>query len=413
MFIQRPKGTYDLLPDKAFKRTFIEAKLREILSDFNYDEIRTPAFEKTVLFKRSIGEETDIVSKEMYTLSDDEFTLKPEMTAPVIRAYLENSLFNEAPLKKLFYICNMFRRERPQAGRFREFSQFGAEAIGSSNSLMDIEMISLGELILKKFGIENFYIRINTIGTMEERKVFLAELIKYLEKNKSELSQDSKRRLVINPLRILDSKDEGDIKILEGSPVLYDFLTEESKNNFEKILKGLDDLSVKYTVDCKLVRGIDYYTNTVFEFISDSLGAKNSLLGGGRYDVLVQQLGGKPTPAIGFAAGIERFITILDANNFFYPTPKQLQLYIITIGDESRKFASGLLQSLRNDGVKCDTDYLGRNVKSQMKEANKLNAKYVLVIGDEEIKSGKGKLKRMSDGAEIEIEDFNNIKNML
>lgn len=413
MFIQRPKGTYDLLPEKAFRRTFIESKLRVIFTDFNYEEIRTPTFEKTILFKRSIGEETDIVSKEMYTLNDSEFTLKPEMTAPVIRAYLENSLYNESPLKKLFYICNMFRRERPQAGRFREFSQFGAEAIGSSDSMVDIEMITLAALIMKKFGVENYYIRINTIGTFEERKIYLTELVQFLEKYKNGLSPDSSRRLVINPLRILDSKDERDLKILEDSPVLYDFLNSDSKNNFEKILTGLDNLSINYKTDYKLVRGLDYYTSTVFEFISESLGAQNSLLGGGRYDVLVKQLGGKPTPAIGFAAGIERLITILDSGNYNYPEQKPLKLYIITMGDDSRNFASSLLTLLRSENIKCDTDFLGRNVKSQMKEANKLKAEYALVIGDDELKSGKGKLKRMSDGIETEITDFKNLKNML
>ena len=274
-------------------------------------------------------------------------------------------------------------------------------------------MISLAALILKKFGIDNYYIRINTIGTFEERKKYLAELVNYLEKYKNDLSADSSRRLVINPLRILDSKDESDIKILENSPVLYDFLDADSKNNFGEILEGLDNLTINYKTDYKLVRGLDYYTSTVFEFISDSLGAQNSLLGGGRYDVLVKQLGGKPTPAIGFAAGIERLITILDAGYFNYPEQKPLKLYIITMSNESRKFASSLLTVLRSEGIRCDTDYLGRNVKSQMKEANRLNAEYAIVIGDDEIKSMKGKLKRMSDGIETDITDFNNLKNML
>jgi len=413
MLIQKPKGTYDLLPEKAFRRTFIESKLRDIFNRFNYDEIRTPAFEKTLLFKRSIGEETDIVSKEMYLLSDGEFALKPEMTAPVIRAYLENSLFNESPLKKLYYICNMFRRERPQAGRFREFSQFGAEAIGSSDYMMDIEMIMLASSVLKNFGIKNYYIRINTIGTADERKSFISDLKKYLENFKDKLSSESHRRLVINPLRILDSKDENDIQILENSPLLYDYLSDESKVNFEKILSGLKNLDVEFNVDYKLVRGIDYYTSTVFEFISDSLGAQNSLLGGGRYDVLVKQLGGNPTPAIGFAAGIERLMTILESNEYEFPEQSPVKLYLITHGENSKNFAVKMLTELRNTGIKCDTDYLGKNVKSQMKEANKIKAEYVVVIGDDEIKSGTAKLKRMSDGVETEITDLFNIKEYL
>lgn len=413
MFIQKPKGTYDLLPGKAFQRTYLENKIRSIFSDFNYNEIRTPTFEKTSLFKRGIGEETDIVSKEMYTFNEDEFTLKPEMTAPVVRAYLENSLYNDSPLQKLYYITNMFRRERPQAGRFREFSQFGAEAIGSADYLTDVEMILLADSILKGFEINDVVIKLNTIGTLAEREVYLTELKNYLSKYLNELSADSRRRFEKNPLRILDTKSEKDIEILKDAPVLYDYLNDSTKKYFENILTTLKSLNVKYLTDYKLVRGFDYYTSTTFEFVSESLGAQNTLLGGGRYDLLIEQLGGKPTPAIGFAAGIERLMIILENGKYIFPDEKKLKLFIVTMGDESRDLAIRLISRFRSENIRCDTDFLNRSVKSQMKEANRQNAEYVIVIGDEEMRSDSVKLKNMSDGSEAEVSDIRNISSKI
>ena len=409
MLIQKPKGTYDILPEKAFQRTFLENKIRKIFYDFNYSEIRTPTFEKTSLFKRGIGEETDIVSKEMYTFNENEFTLKPEMTAPVVRAYLENSLYNESPLQKLFYITNMFRRERPQAGRFREFSQFGAEAIGSSDYLSDVEMILLADSILKNFGIKDVAIKINTIGTIAERNIYLEEFRKYLSGHLPELSPDSQRRFEKNPLRILDTKSEKDLQILAEAPVLYEYLNESTKENFEKILSALRSLNLNLITDYKLVRGFDYYTSTTFEFISDSLGAQNSLLGGGRYDLLIDQLGGKPTPAIGFAAGIERLMMILENGNFEFPSEKKLKLFIVTMNEESKNLALRLISDLRNKNLRCEMDFLNRSLKSQMKEANRQNAEYVIVLGEEEIRTNKAKLKKMSDGSELEISDISDL----
>lgn len=413
MLIQKPKGTYDLLPEKAFQRTFLESRLREIFSRFNFKEIRTPTFEKTSLFKRSIGEETDIVSKEMYLFNKDEFALKPEMTASVIRAYLENSLYNESPLQKLFYISNMFRHERPQAGRFREHTQFGAEAIGSPDYMTDVEMILLAHAVLSEFDIKNVLVKINTLGGIDEREIYLTEFKNYLSKYRSELSSDSHRRFENNPLRILDSKDAKDIEILKEAPVLYDYLNDDTKKNFEKILSALTALNIKFEIDHKLVRGIDYYTSTAFEFVSDALGSQNSLLGGGRYDLLVEQLGGKPTPAIGFGAGFERLEMILDSNKFEFPKKEDLKLYIATMGDEAKVFALKLIYELRLSGIKCDTDFLNRSIKSQMKEANRLNSEYVLVLGEEEMKSKTGKLKKMSDSTEVEIPDIGRIVDWL
>lgn len=413
MLIQRPKGTYDILPGKSFQRTYLEKKIRNIFSKFNYDEIRTPTFEKTALFKRGIGEETDIVSKEMYSFNDNEFTLKPEMTAPVVRSYLENSLFNNSPITKLFYISNMFRRERPQAGRFREFSQFGAEAIGSADYSVDVEMILLADLILKSFDINNSLLKINSIGTLKERETYVILLKNFLSKYLNELSKDSQRRFEKNPLRILDTKDEKDMEILKDAPLLYEYLNEDTKKYFENILTVLKELGIKFEIDYKLVRGFDYYTSTTFEFISDSIGAQNSLIGGGRYDLLIEQLGGKPTPAIGFAAGMERLQMVLEANKYNFPKEENIKLYIVTIGEDSKKYSLKLINDLRLSGIKCETDFLSRSVKSQMKEANKLNSEYVLVLGEEEIKNNSGKLKKMSEGVELEISDFQNLKNYL
>jgi histidyl-tRNA synthetase len=408
--ISKPKGTLDFLPDDAFKRQHIEKKLREIATLFNYREIRTPTFEKTELFKRGIGEETDIVSKEMYSFHDAEFTLKPEMTAPVIRSYIENSLYNVSPVTKLYYISNMFRHERPQAGRYREFSQFGAEVIGSSEYVADIELISLGVFFLKSFGLNELKIKINNIGTLEERTEYIKELREYLLKYSADLSEDSKRRLETNPLRILDSKNPNDIRLLENAPTINEYLGNENKVHFENVLNGLKSLEIEYVIDYKLVRGLDYYTSTTFEILSDSLGAQNAVLGGGRYDKLIEQLDGKPTPAIGFACGLERLSLVLEASGYVFPEEDNPHLYIVTSGEEARKKALVISNKLRENGIFCEIDLLNRSVKSQMKEANRYKAKYVAVIGDDEIKTNEVKIKRMNDGSEsgINLDEITN-----
>lgn len=400
MSIQRPKGTLDLLPAESAKRRHIEDKLREIASIFNYKEIRTPTFESTSLFKRSIGEETDVVSKEMYSFKNDEFTLKPEMTAPVIRAYIENNLNNENPLQKLYYIANMYRHERPQAGRFREFSQFGVEAIGSSDYLVDSELISLGAKMLSEFGIGNIIFKINTIGSTEERARYLVDLKKYLSQYADRLTGDSKRRLENNPLRILDTKIEDEIEILKNSPVLYEYLNPETKAHFDNVLNALTSLNIKYQIDYRLVRGFDYYTSTTFEVSSGDLGAQNAIFGGGRYDNLIEQLGGKPTPAIGFACGLERLSMILEKNKYAFPGNAKIAYYFVTMGAESKIFALDLMKELRDKGIICETDFLNRSVKSQMKEANRIGAENVIVIGENEIKEKKFKIKNMKESTE-------------
>ncbi|MBL8008471.1 MAG: histidine--tRNA ligase, partial [Ignavibacteria bacterium] len=304
-------------------------------------------------------------------------------------------------------------RERPQAGRFREFSQFGAEAIGSGDYLIDVEMIVLADTILNNFGINDAVIRINTIGSLSEREIYLKELKKYLSAYENDLSDDSRKRLIKNPLRILDSKDKTDIEILKNAPLLFDYLKADTKIFFESILANLKMLNINYEVDYKLVRGLDYYTSTTFEFMSDSLGAQNTLIGGGRYDILVEQLGGKPTAAIGFAAGMERLGMILEAKKYKFPSEESIKIYIVTMDEKCKILAFGILNELRNSGIKCETDYLNRSVKSQMKEANKTDAEFVIVIGENEIKENKAKLKKMSNGTETEVTDLKNIKDYL
>jgi histidyl-tRNA synthetase len=413
--INRPKGTYDILPTDAFKRNVLFGIIRNVFQKYNYKEILTPAFEQTELFKRGIGEETDIVSKEMYSFDEGKFTLRPELTAPVIRAYLENGMFNDSPLKKLYYIGNMFRHERPQAGRFREFWQFGAEAIGSSDIFIDAEMIAIADSILKELNIKDYVVKINNIGSRDERKDYVSALKNYLQNHYNELSETSKTRFEKNPLRILDTKDPKEKEIIKKAPTINNFLKDETKKDFEKLLSLLEVQNIKYEVDYMLVRGLDYYTQTTFEFQSDKLGAQNAILGGGRYDNLIEMLGGKSTPAIGFACGIERLLMIADVSGFKFPEEKNIDLYFITLGDKAKEFALTNINTLRQNGFICETDYLNRSIKAQMKEANKYNSRFVLVIADEELNSGNAKLKKMEDGTETEIklDDMNSIIKIL
>lgn len=398
--IKKPRGTQDFLPEDCDKRIHIENKLREIASLFNYREIRTPTFEKTELFKRGIGEDTDIVSKEMYSFNNDEYTLKPEMTAPVIRAYLENHLYNKSPFQKLYYIANMYRHERPQAGRFREFTQFGAEAIGSDNYSVDVELIALSHKILSTFGINDIVIKINTIGDFEERKEYLRHLVKYLRRYESELSEDSQKRLQRNPLRILDSKDEKDIFILKDAPVLFEFLSSKTRAHFEKVLDGLKTVGINYEVDNKLVRGFDYYTSTTFEVVSPLLGSQNAIFGGGRYNRLIEQLGGSPTPAIGFACGLERLTYIIEKSYYNFPSEKKVDVFIAYLGETALKLALKISSELRDKGLKIEIDHLYRSLKSQLKEANRLKVKYCLIIGENEIRESSAILRDMSSATE-------------
>lgn len=404
--IKSVTGTKDILPLDIPRWKHLEQTVEKIFNNFNYKEIRTPVFEETALFARGIGEETDIVGKEMYTFkdrSDASLTLKPEMTAAVVRAYIEHSLGAQQPLIKLFYISPMFRQERPQAGRFRQFHQFGAEAIGSKSPLLDAEMIRMAYEILKSLGLKNLTIKINSLGTPETRENYKKLLKNFLKDKRDKLSEDSRRRFETNILRIFDSKVESDQKIIKDAPKLIDHLDEESKEDFDVVKDQLNKSGIPFQIDTSLVRGLDYYNKLTFEIDSGSVGAQTALCGGGRYDFLIETLGGKPTPATGFAAGIERILLACENEKSFTLPEPAIDVYLVRIGDELESFVSELAGKLRKENLSVDFDYLQRSVKAQMREANKLNAKYVIFVGGDEYKQGFMNLKNMKTGLEEKI----------
>lgn len=404
--IKAVTGTKDILPSDIPRWKYLEKTVERIFSNFNYKEIRTPVFEETSLFARGIGEETDIVGKEMYTFkdrSDTSLTLKPEMTASVVRSFVEHSLGAQQSLVKLFYISPMFRQERPQAGRFRQFHQFGAEAIGSKSPLLDAEMIQMAYEIFKSLGLKNLTVKINSLGTPETRENYKKILKNFLEDKKNNLSEDSRRRFETNILRIFDSKVESDQKIIKDAPKLIEHLDEESKNDFDVVKDQLKKSNIPFIIDSTLVRGLDYYTKLTFEIDSGSVGAQTALCGGGRYDLLIETIGGKPTPATGFAAGIERILLACENEKSFIVPIATIDVYLIRIDNDLEIVVSELAVKLRKENLSVDFDYLQRSVKAQMREANKLNAKYVLFIGGDEYKQGMINLKNMATGVEEKV----------
>lgn len=412
-------GTKDTLPVDIQKWRMIEEKVRNYFTRHNYKEIRTPVFEETVLFKRGIGEETDIVGKEMYTFTDrsqTSLTLKPEMTACVVRSFIEHSLGNIQPLNKLFYISPMFRQERPQAGRLRQFHQFGAEALGCSSPLLDAEMILAAYDILTGLGLKNLAVKINSIGIPESREVYKANLKEFLSGKFDRLSEDSKKRFDNNVLRILDSKDEKDQELIKGAPLITDYLDENSSRDFEIVKQSLETSGIPFAVDPKLVRGLDYYTNTTFEIVSNSVGSQSALCGGGRYDLLIGLLGGKPTPGVGFAAGIERIILACENEKCFNIPEDSIDLYIVRIDKDLTTKAFDIAIELRRNGFITELDYTEKSVKAQMREANRLNCKYVLFIGGDEFSVGKANLKNMKNSEQqlISLDNLvTQIKNLI
>ncbi|MGE5400089.1 MAG: histidine--tRNA ligase [Ignavibacteriales bacterium] len=411
-------GTKDILPSDITKWKFVESIIDRTMEGFNYKEIRTPVFEETALFSRGIGEATDIVSKEMYTFPDKggtSLTLRPEMTASVVRAFIEHSLSARQNLNKLFYIAPMFRQERPQAGRLRQFHQFGAEAIGSTAPALDAEIIIIAYSILKELGLKNMSVKINSLGVPESREHYKSVLKDFLEDKVAHLSEDSRKRFNTNILRIFDSKEENDQHIMEQAPLLIDYLDEESREHFNQVKELLDKAGIPYVVDPRLVRGLDYYTKTTFEIISGSVGSQSALCGGGRYDLLVEQLGGKPTPGVGFAAGIERILLACENENSLNIPEENLDLYIVRMDNDllPRVFEMGL--NFRRNNIKVEFDYLQRSMKAQMREANKLNAKYVIFLGGDEFKNGQVVLKNMHDSTQenIALENMEYISNKL
>ena len=401
--INIPKGTKDVLPQDSYKWQYVENTARKVAKTFGAAEIRTPTFEHTEVFLRGVGETTDIVNKEMYTFLDKgerSITLKPEGTAGVARAFVENGLHSSALPAKLYYITQCFRYERPQAGRLREFHQFGIEFLGASDANIDAEVILLAATFLKEVGIDNVTLYINSIGCKECRKKYQQALIEYFGSNLDSLCALCKDRLEKNPLRILDCKNEDCKKITAGAPSILDYICDDCKEHFNKVQKLLDVAGVKYKVDPNIVRGLDYYTRTVFEFVSENIGAQGTVCGGGRYDGLIAQLGGNDVPGIGFAVGIERILMLLENLGVEIPNDNKVTVYFAPMGEKESEKAFELCSELRAAGIASDFDHMGRGIKAQFKYADKIGAKYVAVIGSNELESGVVKLKNMTDGSE-------------
>lgn len=400
------KGTKDILPADVTAWQHVEETVRQVMHAFNYREIRTPVIEQTGLFARSIGELTDIVSKEMYTFldrSEESVTLRPEGTAAVLRAYIQNNLGEQSPLAKVYYIGPMFRQERPQAGRLRQFHQFGAEALGSLSPQLDVEMILIPLEVYRRLGIDRCAVKINSVGCERCRPAYKKLLQIELERVLSRLSEESKARTALNPLRVLDSKDPDDLKATAGMPLMKDHLCEDCRAHFDSVQHLLTVANVSFEIDGRLVRGLDYYTKTAFEITSTSLGSQDALMGGGRYDLLVKELGGKPTPGVGFAAGIERLLMVLTALKRSAGSAPVPTVFIAALDGPARDWAFATCQALRQQDIPAEIDYLDRSVKSQLREANRQQAVCVIVVGDEELKSGQAKLKNMQSGEETPV----------
>ncbi|MEE1138836.1 MAG: histidine--tRNA ligase [Acutalibacteraceae bacterium] len=401
------KGTQDILPDVVYKNQFIEQTLRDIAAKFGFREIRTPVFEHTELFQRGVGETTDVVQKEMYTFDDKggrSITLRPEGTAGAARAFLEHGLFNEALPQKLCYILNCYRYEKPQAGRWREFQQFGVEMLGAAHPAADAEVISLANEIFAFLGVEGIELQLNSIGCPECRKNYHAALKEYFEARKDELCPTCLGRLEKNPMRILDCKSPICKEIAEGAPAIIDYICEDCSDHFESVKKYLDKMNIEYTVNPRIVRGLDYYTRTVFEFVSTDIGAQGTVCGGGRYDGLIEELGGPHVPSLGFGLGTGRLLMLLEAQGIELPKPSGCDIYIAPMGENASYEAAAIVADLRAGGISAQTDVVGRSLKAQMKFADKIGAKYTMVLGDDEIASGKAKIKNMDSGEATEVE---------
>ncbi|TKZ36164.1 histidine--tRNA ligase [Brachyspira catarrhinii] len=402
--IKKPRGTNDFFYESASKLEFIEKKIKDIVKLYGYGRIRTPIFESTDLFIRGIGEDTDIVGKEMFTFEDRggrSLTLRPEGTASVVRAYIENSMQNEFSINKLFYIGTMYRAERPQKGRYREFNQFGIECIGGSSPLIDAEIIALNINILKEFGIENINLLINTVGCPKCKPIYNKALREAIGSRKDELCETCQKRYETNILRILDCKNEKCKEVLKDIPKFYDYVCEECKEHFDRLCEELNKINQKFTVEPMLVRGLDYYTKTAFEVQTNALGSQSAILGGGRYDNLVGLFNsGKDIPAVGSAMGLERLLIVLENNKNI--TDDRLDVFIIAF-KETEKEILKVMQDLRASDISCDCDFAIKSIKNQFKSANKRNSKFALILGEDELKRNSCKLKNMDTGEEKEI----------
>ena len=407
MLTKAPRGTSDTIAAESRKWQYIEEKARDICRRFGFGEIRTPTFEHTELFLRGVGDTTDVVEKQMYTFEDKgnrSITLRPEGTASAARAYIEHNLGAQPLPIKLYYIIPCFRYEKPQAGRLREFHQFGVEVFGSPAPTVDAEIISLAILLLNELGLRDLSLNINSIGCPSCRKAYNEKLIAYFKAHEDELCDTCKSRLERNPLRILDCKSPVCGALAKDAPKLIDFICEECSEHFNTVKSLLDGMGIAYTVDPDIVRGLDYYTKTVFEIASNDIGSQSAVCGGGRYDGLIEELGGAPTPGIGFALWIERLIMVMEKKGLSFGEAEAPKLFVANIGDSAGAYAEKLVYSLRQSGIICEKDRMGRSLKAQMKYADKSGFAYTVVLGDDEIAQKRATLKRMSDGESVVVE---------
>ncbi|HFI0213391.1 TPA: histidine--tRNA ligase [Streptococcus suis] len=407
MKLQKPKGTQDLLPQDTAKWQYVENFTRSIFKQYNYAEIRTPIFEHYEVISRSVGDTTDIVTKEMYDFydkGDRHITLRPEGTAPVVRSYVENKLFAPEVQKpaKFYYMGPMFRYERPQAGRLRQFHQIGVECFGSSNPATDVETIAMAYHFFEELGIQNIRLHLNSLGNPESRATYRQALIDYLTPLKEQLSKDSQRRLEENPLRVLDSKEKEDKVAVENAPSILDYLDEESTAHFEAVKTMLDSLGIAYTIDTNMVRGLDYYNHTIFEFMTEVGSNDLTICAGGRYDGLVSYFGGPETPAFGFGMGVERLILVLEKQGIELPLDTQLDVYIAVLGQEANGGALELVQAIRKQGFRAERDYLDRKLKAQFKSADVFRAKTIITLGGSEIETGQVVVKNNQTRSQVE-----------
>lgn len=394
-----PRGTRDVLPHESARWQYVECRFREICGVYGYQEIRTPTFEYTELFTRNLGETTDVVSKEMYTFEDRggrSITLRPEGTAPAIRAYVEHNLGATMPVAKMYYIARVFRYERPQAGRYREHTQLGVEAIGSMDPALDAEVISLAARFYENIGLRDFELHLNSIGCPNCRPAYREALVNFARSRTEELCPTCRSRLELNPMRMFDCKVPECKNALSDAPALIDYLGDECRAHFESLESYLHDLGVNYVLDPRLVRGFDYYTKTAFEFVSGELGAQNAIGGGGRYDHLVESLGGPSAPAVGFGIGLERVMAVLEKLGVELPVQSGITVFVASLGEEARRRAVRLVSDLRAANIPSDLDYTGRSLKAQMRLADKLQARFTVIIGENEVAAGNVILRDMS-----------------
>lgn len=406
MLTNAPRGTKDILPDTVGDWNYVEGEIRELCRRFGYSEIRTPIFEHTELFQRGIGEGTDVVDKEMYTFTDRgerSITLRPENTASAVRAYLQNKLYAQSNLVKLFYIGSMFRYDRPQAGRMREFHQFGVEALGEANPAVDAEVILLAMNLLEGLGLKDLELSINSVGCPKCRSKYRTMLQDFFRDKLEDLCEDCRSRFERSPLRILDCKKDSDKPYMADAPKITDCLCEECAEHFAKLKELLTSAGISFTHDPRLVRGLDYYTKTAFEIKYPPLGAQSAVAGGGRYDGLIEEMGGNPTPAVGFATGLERLLLALESQNLLPEKNRSVDAYVVALGETAQAEGFKLLNSLRQEGLSAAMDFAGRSMKAQMKQANKLGAKYSVILGEDEIAEGVVMLRSMEDSSQAKV----------